>query len=131
MENTVHNKRDTRHITAILKQRQQEEHNRHLRHKANRCAKAADNAVNHQRYLPFGSTGIFHSFLYGRHNHFAEQHVIGPVGNIRADCSNGNVINKEHYGCKNRQSQNAVRNNLVNLIGSSHTYFNFFNTISH
>ena len=47
----------------------------------------------------------------------AEQAVVRPVGRPGADRRNGDIVNKAHDQGKDRQSQPAVRDHAVDLIG--------------
>ena len=51
-KNPVHDKRNSRHISAVLQQRQKQEQNHKLRHKADDRSHAADEAVHNQANQP-------------------------------------------------------------------------------
>ena len=51
----------------------------------------------------------------------AEHAVVRPVCRNRTDRRNGDVINNKHHNCKDRQSQNTVRYDLIDLIGNGKT----------
>ena len=51
----------------------------------------------------------------------AEHTVVRPVCRNRTDRRNGDVINNKHNNCKDRQSQNTVRYDLIDLIGNGKT----------
>ena len=51
----------------------------------------------------------------------AEHTVVRPVCCNRTDRRNGDVINNKHNNCKDRQSQNTVRYDLIDLIGNGKT----------
>lgn len=51
----------------------------------------------------------------------AEHAVVRPVCRNRTDRRNGDVINNKHHNRKDRQSQNTVRYDLIDLIGNGKT----------
>ena len=119
-EDPVHDERDTGHIAAVFQQGQEEEHDCHLRGKADRCCQTADDAVNDEGNDPFCRADVLKERSDCRLNPFAEEGVVGEIGDDAADGGNRDVIDQRHDDHEDRQRQNTVRDDTVDLIGCGH-----------
>ena len=130
-ENTVHDERDTRHISASLQESQEQEQHEHLRNKSQDCSHAAYNAVQNQPLQPVCAVQAHQHALDGRRDNLPEQHVVGPVSNDGSNSGNGHVIYDKHNQRENRQCQDTVGHDPVDLIRYGHLAFScFFITLS-
>ena len=123
-ENTVHDERNTRHITDILKDCQEQEQYQDLRNKSKHRADAGndtilDQGVQHTLHMQSAEDTVKKS-----RNDLTEQHIVYPVGSHGSDreriAAHRNRINHKHNYCKNRKRQNPVRHDLVDLIRYRH-----------
>ena len=126
-EDTVHDEGDTGHVADVLEDGQQEEQNEHLGNEAQNSADTGDDAVHDQAVQPASNADGFQQAAQGVRDNLTEQNIVRPVGGKGADADaavrNGGAhrdgVHQPHDGCENRQSQDTVRDELVDLIGDS------------
>ena len=125
-EDTVHDEGDTGHIAHILQDGQQEEQDQHLGNEAQNCADTGNDAVHDQAVQPACHADALEEATQRIGDDLAEQDVIGPVGRKRTDGpaavgnggTHGQGVHQEHDQREDRQSQDAVGHDLVDLIGN-------------
>ena len=57
-EYTVHDECDTNHVTAVLKDGQEQEQDRHLRNESKYCTKTTDDTIRYKAYQPATPTPL-------------------------------------------------------------------------
>ena len=125
-EDTVHDEGDTGHVD-ILEDGQQEEQNEHLGNEAQNRADTGDDAVHDQAVQPASNTDALQQAAEGIRDDLTEQNIVRPVGGKGADADaavrNGGAhrdgVHQPHDEREDRQSQDTVRDELVDLIGDS------------
>ena len=95
-EDPVHDERDTGHIAAVFQQGQEEEHDCHLWGKADRRGQTADDAVDDEGNDPFRCADVLKERGDCRLDPFAEEGVVGEIGDDAADGGNRDVIDQRH-----------------------------------
>lgn len=119
-EYPVHDKGDPRHISRILQNGQEEKQDQHLRHKTEHRAHAADDAVHDQAGEPGSGIDGIQLSRDAMGDPVAEQRVVDPVRRDAAERRDGNIIHQEHDDCENRQGEDPVGHNAVDLVRSRH-----------
>ena len=118
-EDSVHDKCNTSHVTAGLKECKEEEQNQHLWYETKYCTNTGNNTIKDQSLEPCCAVYCFQSGLNCRRNDFSEQYIICPVC---YNCTNGSyryIVNNKHYNCENRKCSPSVCYDTVNLIRCS------------
>ena len=118
-EYAVHNECDTNHVSTVLKDGQEEEEDCHLRHESKYCSKSADDTVNNKADYKVAGAGILKESSCDFLNS-TDKGIVRPVSNQGSDCGNGYVVNNEHNSNEDRDTEDTVRNDLVDLIGGRH-----------
>ena len=121
-KHTVHNEGDTYHVAAVLKDRQEQEQDCHLRHEAKHSTQTADDTVNSKADDEITCTCIGEEGSCGLLDR-AYKGIVGPVGNKSTNRRYGYVINNPHDRDEDRDTQDTVGYDLVDLIGYSHLVF--------
>ena len=124
-EDTVHDEGDTGHVADVLQDGQQEEQNEHLGNEAQNSADTGDDAVHDQAVQPASNADGFQQAAQGVRDDLTEQNIVRPVGGKGADADaavrNGGAhrdgVHQPHDEREDRQSQDTVRDDLVDLIG--------------
>ena len=115
-ENPVHDKRDTRHITAVLQDAEHQEQHQHLRDEAEHRTNTGKNTVGNQPGQPVGCTETLHNAAGAFRQPLAAQHIVGPVSQEAAEGPHGNPVNQIHDHCEDGQAQQAVCDDTVDLV---------------
>ena len=119
-EYTVHDERDTNHVTAVLKDGKEQEQDRHLRNESKHCTKTTDDTIwiqglpasqqhRHCRVHPIQHSGWFPT-----------KAVVCPVCYHGTNCCYRYIINDKHGKDKDRKTENTVCYDTVDLIGNCH-----------
>ena len=124
-EDAVHDEGNAGHVADILQNGQQEEQNEHLGNKAQNRADTGNDAVHDQAVQPVSHADGFQQAAEGVGDDLTEQNIVGPVSGKGADADaavrNGGAhcdgVHQPHDGCEDRQRQNTVCDELVDLIG--------------
>ena len=125
-EDPVHNESDAGHITDILNDSQQQEEDQHLRDKAEDRADTGDNTILNEAVEPctFSYADGSEDRVEEAGDPFTEDDVICKVRCPGADryrpASHSNRVYKEHDSCKYRKTENSVRDDFVDSVGSCH-----------
>ena len=125
-EDTVHDEGDTGHIAHILQDGQQEEQDQHLGNEAQNCADTGNDAVHDQAVQPACHADALQEAAQRARHDLTKQDVVGPVGGKRTDGpaavgnggTHGQGVHQEHDQREDGQSQDAVGDDLVDLIGN-------------
>ena len=115
-EDTVHDERHAGHVAHILQDGQHQEQHQHLGHEAQHRAHAGNDAVHNQPLQPGGGADALQPAAHRRRHNLAEQHVVGPTGHPVAHRADGHIVHRKHDHRENRQGQNPVGHNPVNLV---------------
>ena len=118
-EYTVHDERDTNHVTAILKDGKEQEQDRHLRNESKYCTKTTDDTIRYKAYQPVSNAGITKPIRYDTLN-TSNKAVVCPVCYHSTNCCYRYIINDEHGEDKDRKTKNTVCYDTVDLIGNCH-----------
>ena len=124
-EYTVHNKRDTHHITTVFKNGQEQEQDRHLRNKSKHCTKTTDDTVNNKTLHHISGTDTAKNVAEEILNSYYK-YIICPVCHECTYCCYRYIIYKPHDRDKDRDTKNTVGNDTVDLIGHCQFVFAFF-----
>ena len=120
-EDTVHDEGDTGHVAHVLQNSQQEEQHQHLGHKAQHRADTGHNTVHNKAVQPAGDTQRGQDAVKEAGDNLTEQHVVSPVGAHSTDgegvAAHGDGVDAEHDHREDGQGQDAVGDDLVDLVG--------------
>ena len=118
-EYTVHDECDTNHVTAVLKDGQEQEQDRHLRNESKYCTKTTDDTIRYKAYQPVSNADITKPIRYDTLN-TSNKAVVCPVCYHGTNCCYRYIINDEHGEDKDRKTENTVCYDTVDLIGNCH-----------
>ena len=114
-EHPVHDEGDADHVAAVLQDGKEQEQNGHLGKEAEHCSQTSQDPIHHQTcHHTSGSQAAecsSSSLLNSDHKGF-----VGPVSTHGPQGGNRNIIYKIHDCRKNRESQDPVCNDPVDLI---------------
>ena len=133
-EDTVHDEGDTRHVATVLKDAEHQEEDEHLGHEAEDRADAGEDTVGDQTHQPGGDVPALENGAGTVGQPGAAEDVVGPVGEEGAEgdaavtdrSAHGQRVDQPHDQREDRQSQDAVRDDLVDLVGGGELTFVLF-----
>ena len=125
-EYTVHDKCNTHHITAVFKYGQEQEQYRHLRDKSKHCPEAANDTIHYKSRHQISRADTSQESAHGILNCHNE-YIVGPVCHPRTYRRDRHIIYSPHNNDKDRDSENTVCNDTVDLIRCGKLFFSFLN----
>ena len=125
-EDTVHDKSNAGHISAAFQESQENKQYQHLGNESQNRAHAGNDTVKDQALEPSRAVDAYQKAFDSRRNDLSEKHVVGPVCHISTDGSYGNIVNDIHNRREDRQRQDTVGHDSVDLVGNRHLFAGMF-----
>ena len=121
-EQTVHDESDTGHVADILQDGEHQEQDQHLGHETDDRAYAGDNTVLDQSVqdCAFSDAEGRQQGIDRAGHDLTEQDIVGPVSGHCTDgdgpVAHGDGVNEEHDSQEDRDAQDPVGHDLVDLV---------------
>ena len=125
-EYTVHNECDTYHVATVFKDRQEQEQDCHLRNESKYCTETTDDAINYKSHYHVTCTDAGKDICKEVLNSYYE-YIVCPVCYECTNSCNRYIIYKPHDCNEDRDAEDTVGNDAVDLIRYSQFVFCFFN----